>query len=323
MRNRLLTLVLAAALAPLTQNALAQDEEPNLAEEAATTVPADPPPADTAAQQELPNPLTDSRDRIYYPGDTERAKPLATKLLGNILLDQKEIWTSPFRMHKGDSKWWIGFGAATAALVATDHRTSRLFENSPSQITWGNRFSQTGAAYTLVPVVAAFYGVGVLTDNAQARETGVLGTEALVDSLIVVSVLKPIAGRDRPNATATPGKFFDGGASFPSGHSIESWALASVIAHEYKHKGGKFVPYLAYGLAGLVSAARFTAQQHYASDIVAGGAMGWFIGRFVYQTHEDHAAHRHAWEPQVIPTIDAATRSYAVSLRLTKTGQDR
>src|SRR5229473_4185188 len=53
-----------------------------------------------------PNPLQDPRDRVYYPGDTERFKPLMEKLGGNVLLDQKAIWTSPFRMHKEDIKWW-------------------------------------------------------------------------------------------------------------------------------------------------------------------------------------------------------------------------
>lgn len=270
--------------------------------------------------KDVPNPFHDPRDRIFYPGDTERIRPLGGKLIGNILLDQKEIWTSPFRMHKKDSKWWIGFGAVTAALVATDRGSSRSLENSPSQIRWGGRFSQPGAAYTLVPLVAGFYGFGALAHNAQARETGVLGAEALIDSLIVVTVLKPIGGRVRPDSPDVKDRanFFDGGDSFPSGHAIETWALASVIAHEYKHKGGRFVPYLAYGLAGVVSTARFAAQRHYASDIVAGSAMGWFIGRYVYQTHEDHAGHQHAWQPQIIPGMDPSTRSYLVSLRLTK-----
>lgn len=45
--------------------------------------------------------------------------------------------------------------------------------------------------------------------------------------------------------------------------------MASVVAHEYGNK--RFVPVVAYGLAALVSSARFTARQHYASDLVAGG----------------------------------------------------
>src|SRR5260370_9970372 len=59
-----------------------------------------------------------------------------------------------------------------------------------------------------------------------------LGGEALLDSLIVVQVLKPIAGRNRPNSKNGAGNFFDGGAAFPSGHAIESWSLASVIRSE-------------------------------------------------------------------------------------------
>jgi membrane-associated phospholipid phosphatase len=259
----------------------------------------------------------DQRDRIYYPGDTERAKPLAKKLIGNVLLDQKEIWTSPFHMHGKDAWWWIGFGGLTAALIATDHRTSTLLENSKGQVTWGNNLSKIGASYTLVPVVAAFYAFGAFEDNPKAREVGVLGGEAMLDSLIVVSVLKPIAGRNRPNAAGEPGSFFDGGASFPSGHAISAWALASVISYEYGHT--KIVPIIACSLAGLVSVARFGAQQHYASDILVGGAMGWFIGRYVWKTHQDHLLHPHSGiKAQILPEIAPGSGTYALAVMLSK-----
>ena len=211
------------------------------------------------------NPFQDPRDRIYYPGDTERFKPLMYKLGGNILLDQKEIWTSPFH-------------------------------------------------YTLIPLTAGFYGYGVLRDDPKPREVGVLGAEALLDSVIVVGILKPIAGRNRPDSSTEKAHFFDGGTSFPSGHAIESWSLASLIAHEYG-RGSKIVPIVSYGLAGIVSTARFAAQRHFASDIVAGGAMGWFIGRYVYRTHMDHAIHKHGWvRPRIIPEAEPGSRTYGVVL---------
>src|SRR4051794_11838655 len=90
-------------------------------------------PADPVAQpgsEPISEPAQDARDRIFYPRDTERWKPLARKLAGNVLLDQKEIWTSPFHMHARDAKWWIGIGGVTAALIATDHSTSTAFNNS-------------------------------------------------------------------------------------------------------------------------------------------------------------------------------------------------
>jgi membrane-associated phospholipid phosphatase len=218
-------------------------------------------------------------------------------------------------MHASDAKWWIGFGAATAALIATDHTTSTSLENSKGQVTWGNNISKIGAAYTLIPLVAGFYGYGVFAEDPKAREVGVLGAEALLDSLIVVSVLKPIAGRNRPNATDDQGNFFDGGSGFPSGHAIETWALASVISYEYGHT--KFVPIVAVALASVVTASRFAAQQHYASDLVAGAGMGWFIGRYVWKTHQDHAIHphSHAWlKPLVLPEVQPGSSTYALGL---------
>jgi hypothetical protein len=154
-----------------------------------------------AGCQPSPAQVADTRDSIYYPGDTERLPPLGKKLAANIWLDQKEIWTSPFRMHAKDAKWWIGFGAVTAALVATDRRTSTVFENSAGQVSWGNRLSKVGASYTLIPLVAGFYGYGALRDDAKAREVGVLGSEALLDGLIVSQAFEIRSRRNRPDST--------------------------------------------------------------------------------------------------------------------------
>ncbi len=217
-------------------------------------------------------------------------------------------------MHKSDAKWWIIFGAATAALIATDNHTSKIFENSAGQVSWGNHISNVGASYTLIPIVAGFYGYGVIRDDPKPREVGVLGAEALLDSLIVVELMKTAVRRNRPDAATEPGEFWEGGSSFPSGHAMESWSLASLIAHEYG-RGSKVVPVVAYALAALVSGARFAAQKHYASDIVAGGAMGWFIGRYVYQTHMDHAIHKHGFlHPQIRPELEPGSGTYAVAL---------
>ena len=275
------------------------------------------PQAQTGESQRVnptPNPLEDARDRIWYPGDTESFKPLMYKLGGNILLDQKQIWTSPFHMHKADAPLWIGLGAATAALIVTDHRTSNALENSQGQIAWGNHLSNIGASYTVLPVIFGFYGFGVFDNDPKARETGILGTEALLDSMIVVGVLKEVALRNRPDATSEAGHFFEGGTSFPSGHAIQVWSVASVISYEYGHT--KLVPIIADALAATVSVARFTARRHYASDILAGGAMGWFIGRYVWKTHQDHAIHPHSkLHAKIIPDLEPGSRTYAIGFQ--------
>jgi hypothetical protein len=73
------------------------------------------------------------------------------------------------------------------------------------------------------------------------------------------------------------------------------------------------------GLAGPASASRFSARKHFASDILAGGAIGWFIGRHVSETHQDPSRTKRpparAWlAPQVIPQVQPAARSYGISL---------
>lgn len=310
--------ILSATLCSVASGQAIEPEQQQAAQIEDTA--AQPPAAPQATQaepdsgKEIPNPLSDRRDRIFYPGDTERLKPLMVKLGANILLDQKEIWTSPFRMNRQNAVWWAGFGAATGALIATDHSTSKTFRNSQGQIVWGDRLSQPGASYTLLPLMAGFYGYGVIFNDAKPREVGVLGGEALIDSLIVAAALKPAFRRNRPNAVDEAGHFFESGDSFPSGHSIESWAFASVVAHEYQHQ--KIVPIAAYTLASMVSLARFAAEKHYASDILAGGAMGWFIGRYVYKTHQDHMMHAQRRIGDIAPMIQPSQRLYGVTLTL-------
>ena len=102
---------------------------------------------------------------------------------------------------------------------------------------------------------------GHFTHNDQERETGLLSGEAGIDAFLDTEVFKYAFGRDRPFTGDGRGRFFQGGDSFPSQHAAISWAIASVIAHEYP---GPLTQLLAYGAAGGISAARFVGQQHFA-----------------------------------------------------------
>ena len=228
----------------------------------------------------------------------------ARDLPGDILADQKRIWTSPFRITRRNAKWWLIVGAATGALVATDRRSSRGLPNTPDQFAYSRGVSRLGAVYTLVPIAGGFYLGGLLTGQSKLRRTGLMGAEALADGLIVGEVVKAAAGRQRPFEGDGGAHFFHGGAAFPSGHTLESFALASVIAHQYS--SNKVIVVLAYGLAATVGASRFSGRQHSASDIVAGAAMGWFIGRQV--------SLRSRLLPRVVPQVQPAEHSYGLSL---------
>jgi membrane-associated phospholipid phosphatase len=238
----------------------------------------------------------------------------AKDIAKNVVLDQKQIWTSPFRMTRRDAKWWLIFGAVTGALIATDRRSAQQLPNTGDQVAFSRHVSQLGAVYTLVPIAGGFYLSGVLTKQSKLRDTGLLGAEALVDSLIVSEVLKAATGRQRPLEGDGGVHFFHGSDAFPSGHTIESFAFASVIAHRYHNNKAAVI--LAYGLATMVGASRFSARQHSASDIVAGGVMGWFIGRRVAERRRvGGRSPAKGWLlPQVVPQVRPADHGYGLLL---------
>ena len=202
-----------------------------------------------------------------------------------VLQDQKAIWTSPAHTASADVKWWALLGAATGALIATDQWSVKRLPNTHDQVlagTWGSRF---GAAYFVVPVSAGLYVAGTGEHDQRLRQTGLIGFEALIDVNLVGEALKIATDRARPLESDGKGRFWDSpngpwSSSFPSGHSLSAWALASVIAHQYPHP--RIVSILAYGLASTVALARVGARRHFPGDVVAGSAMGWFIGDFVF-----------------------------------------
>jgi len=248
------------------------------------------------------------------PDQTEPPRDSVKELAKNIVLDQKQIWTSPFRMTRQNAKWWLIFGAATGALIATDRRSSQLLPNTEDQVAFSRHVSELGAVYTLVPIAGGLYLGGFLTKQSKLRDTGLLGAEALVDGLMVSEVLKAATGRQRPLEGDGGVHFFHGSDGFPSGHTIGSFALASVIAHRYHEN--KAVVILAYGLATMVGASRFSARQHSASDILAGGVIGWFIGRHVSERRRGGVGSlAEKWRlPQVVPQVQPDDHSYGLSL---------
>ncbi|HMF58065.1 MAG TPA: phosphatase PAP2 family protein [Pyrinomonadaceae bacterium] len=243
------------------------------------------------------------------PSPTQPAKPsLEHRFFANLLDDQRAIWTSPFHTERSDMKWLVPLGLSTAALIATDRHTAGALadsiENRTRQrisrdISWG------GNSGVDVGVAATFYLVGRATHNSRARETGLLGAEALIDSGIVVQVLKAATQRPRPRVDDASGEFFDRGNSFPSGHAISAWSLATVISYEYGQRRPA-VRILAYGIASAVSIARYTGRYHFLSDALVGSALGYGIGRYVYFKHHDTS----------LDAMDGTSRSHESRSRL-------
>ena len=201
----------------------------------------------------------------------------------NVLHDEKAIFTSPFHINRDNARWWILLCGATAALISADQKITDTLPQKTAFTTPSRWASRLGASYSIYPLWATFYVVGKAGDNPRARDTGRIGIQALIDADIAVMAIKFATQRPRPEIKGESVSFFKGGDAFPSGHSIQAWALARVAAREFPER--KIYPILAYGLASTVSIARVGGRRHSASDALAGAAMGFFIGEFVYSHH--------------------------------------
>jgi membrane-associated phospholipid phosphatase len=202
-------------------------------------------------------------------------------LARNLVQDQKDIWTSPMRLRLYDVQWLAPLLAAGTVVTLSDTDIQRHLPTSPSFQKRSKQFGNYGAA-AFAGVTGAAWMWGRVTHNDRLRETGILSGEAALDSLALVYAIKNVTNRDRPYQGNGHGSFFSKGNSFPSEHAAAAWSMAAVFAHQYP---GPLTTLLAYGGAAAISAARVTGQQHFASDALVGSALGYFVGRHVYNSH--------------------------------------
>jgi hypothetical protein len=198
------------------------------------------------------------------------------------LEDQKELYAAPFK--PSNIKWDVLVLAGTGAFLATDRRIEKHLPDGHFQL------YQNGSNITLGGLAASLAGVwiyGIKTENAHARETGELELETLANTFLIYAPMQFIAGRQRPGEGNGNGDFWrhhSMNTSFPGGHAMFTWSMATVVAREYPKP---WVRVLAYGAATAVTASRFLARDHWSSDMFVGSALGFAIGTHVFHSHCD------------------------------------
>jgi hypothetical protein len=232
-----------------------------------------------------------STGNLQGEADEFRESRLGLSLLKNISLDQKAMWTSPMHLRLGDANWLVPLAGVTTASLASDTGLSKALTHSPSTVSRSSSFSNYGIA-ALGGITGGMYLWGKMTHDDHRRKTGLLSGEAVVDAVGMTTVLHYAFGRQRPSDGNGGGGFWHGGTSFPSDHSAAAWAAASVIAHEYP---GPLTKLLVYGLASAVSISRVTGRDHFPTDALIGGGIGWLVGRHVYLAHHDPELGGSSW----------------------------
>jgi membrane-associated phospholipid phosphatase len=244
----------------------------------------------------------------------------AKQCIKDFLNDQKGIWTSPFRIKPHDAEWLLPFAAATAVSINYDADTMTTLGQSRSRDIISRRLTDIGSPYSLVGFAATAYLIGHFTHNENARETGVLSAEALIDTAIVTEVVKYATDRERPFIGTGRGRFypdgyqtFTGGPAMPSGHAASAFAVAKIISDETR--GHTWLHLGLYALAATIGAARITGHEHFPSDVIVGGTFGYLIGGYVYHHRASNPTRRgqeHGLLLGISPITDQNTHTYGM-----------
>lgn len=208
------------------------------------------------------------------------------KLIPNVASDQKRVWLFPWSVAHG--KAWkpaLAVTATVAVLVALDPADTPHFRRTSSFGRFNSIFSSNNTTLATAIVPASFYVAGLAARNSYARGTALLAGEAVADAEILTAVMKAVDRRLRPSAVPVNGDFSDTwfrgqsrSGSFPSGHTIAAFSVATVFSRRYHEH--RWAPYVAYGLAGLIGFSRVSLSAHFPSDVFMGAALGYSISRF-------------------------------------------
>lgn len=214
-----------------------------------------------------------------------------------------------------------GFSLATALAWPYDQKLANQIQQPRSQ---ENRFLRTAATgFRLIGepgsigVAAALYVIGRTSDNAHVEDIGLHATESIFLANVVAGGIKVVAGRARPELDVNNPRDFQlfrgirGGEfqSFPSGHTTTAFAFATAISSELARwqPGTRWtVGPIMYTGAALVGASRIYNNKHWASDVLAGAAIGTFVGSKVVRFQHSHPGN---WLDRKFLTVGVAKTS--------------
>lgn len=226
--------------------------------------------------------------------DQEKENQTAVSKLGKVYLLQ--IKDDFFHLLRAPRRWQ---GPDIMNLAAVFGTGTVLFTLDQDIFNWiaerRTNFSQNVSKFVtkagdgawLLGLCGFLYGLGEAMKEPDWRRLALLSAESLAITSVFVGTLKFLTGRARPHAWEGSQSFHPFAlstryTSFPSGHASAAFGVAATIAGQSKRREVKIT---AYSIATLAALARLHDEAHWASDVLVGSAIGYFIGRAVVNLH--------------------------------------
>lgn len=267
-------------------------------------------------------PVYGASDDMLIKVQTEEQKLTASALdkaelnkayLKGYYTDTVHILTSTARWEKADWFTAAAVVGTVAGVYAYDQDLQEWMQGKRNNTT--NRLSDVfrpfGNILYTIPALGVFYGYGHAAEDQKARRTALFGVESVVISSLFTQALKYSTHRRRPSDgnryDQWDGPSFSGSdISFPSEHAASAFALATVIADEYRDS--VFVAPVVYGVATMASLSKVNDNDHWCSDIFLGAAIGYLTAKTIMALHKSKS------KIEIIPGTDGkrATLSLGV-----------
>ena len=210
----------------------------------------------------------------------------------DVVNDATYLLTAPLRIDGKSALIAGGVVATIGGLMAADKPIQRAFQENRSTATndIARGLETVGFARTVLGANVALIGAGWLFREHEAgnrlMRTALVSLESQLFVEGIVGLTKFGIGRARPfteegTHSFVPFENFD--KSFPSSHAARSFAVAAVFAESYPQP----VPFLAYTTATLIALSRIQLNEHFASDVLAGAALGFFVGKALSWRHKN------------------------------------
>ncbi|MHB1688695.1 MAG: phosphatase PAP2 family protein [Ignavibacteriaceae bacterium] len=147
-----------------------------------------------------------------------------------------------------------------------------------------------GEIYSPIVLFSGFAIYSLLADDIGARKIAYEIGQASLYAGALSFILKLAIGRSRPYLNEGTSFFrpfssifSQDNKSMPSGHSTVAFILSTVLS---RNAGSPVLKVLAYLPAVLTMISRVYQDQHWTSDTFAGAALGYFVGTWVVDQHE-------------------------------------
>lgn len=202
-------------------------------------------------------------------------------MFGNVLFAQQKdsVQLQNSRFEFQYKKMYVPVGLMVTGVIAGGHgKNSWNNQVAAERNKDFSNFQNHADDYLQFAPFVAVYGfefAGMKPKTDWKNRTAIL-IKGQIINLGLVLILKNTLKETRPDGTAL---------SFPSGHTANAFAGATMLSIEYG-KDYKWLPYAAYGVASTVGVLRIANNRHYLSDVLFGAGLGILSMKVAYWTHQ-------------------------------------